>query len=137
MISVLAFPVVFLLNLEPVVRQIVATLSFAFAGYATIVILFGPKVLALVYYRTDLDGIEKGNKVSPEGELAKASSSRPVIQGSTALNKMTSDQRVAFIKKQMEEWGVLLMKEIETNTSNDKKDLNTNNGSNNNVEIPQ
>jgi hypothetical protein len=123
MISVLAFPVVFLLNLEPVMQQIIASLSFAFAGYATIIILFGPKMLTLVYHKSDLGGnlmdTAKKGQIIPEGDAAATTlSSGAFVSSAAALGKVRKDDRLAFIKKQMEEWGALMMKEIDGNATN-------------------
>jgi hypothetical protein len=121
MISVLAFPVVFLLNLEPVMQQIIASLSFAFAGYATIIILFGLKMLTLVYHKSDLGGnlmdTAKKGQIVPSGVEATQSVGA-FVSSAAALGKVKKDERVAYIKKQMEEWGALTMKEIEDHCTN-------------------
>jgi hypothetical protein len=126
MISILAFPVVFLLNLPPATQQLIASMSFAFAGYLTTIIIFGPKMLSLVYYREDLgSNLEiqrKANyKINPEGHANGGSQSMitgTFVQSTVALKKMSHDQRVAFCKQQVAEWEAVLMQQIEMNTSN-------------------
>jgi hypothetical protein len=119
MISVLVFPVVFLLNLDPVVQQVIASVNFAFAGYGTIIILFGPKIFALVFSKSDEDASkpevkQQKSKISPEVDATKATATCPLTKAAANLDKVVNPlERVAYIKKQMEEWGVLLMKEID------------------------
>jgi hypothetical protein len=117
---------VFLLNLDPVIQQIIASVSFAFAGYATIIILFGPKILALAILNTDLKKGDNQNVVKRAAiipDTATGKSSQPTAAPAAFiqtpdLSSMTSEKRVEVIKKQMKELEALLMKEIDV-VSND------------------
>jgi hypothetical protein len=136
MISLLVFPVVFLLNLPPATQQLIASVSFAFAGYLTTGIIFGPKMLSLVYYGEDLGSNmevqhKANNKIAPEGAAAGFNQiTGTFVRSTVAMKKMSHDQRVVLCRQQVAEWEALLMHQIEMNTTDSNgKALQSNPGS--------
>ena len=129
MICVMVFPIIFLLNLDPAVNQLIASLAFAVADVASISILFGPKVLTLVA-GADLDGLDikkKSPKVAiddggeDDGKLEKKSGRMgpgEVAKGQKGdlryadgdIHKIKNlDERANICRQQVDKWRAMLV----------------------------
>jgi len=118
MLVILVFPIIFLLGLEPVVNQIIASLSFAIGNIVAIGLLFGPKALIVVNGDDiDLNGkkVQKGRSgkiaattvdIDPEAHETEPKFAN-VKEAFKAIKNL--DQRARMCREQMTQWEKLLM----------------------------
>jgi hypothetical protein len=120
------FPIIFLLNLDPAVNQLIASLSFAFADIAAMAILFVPKVFTLLD-GADLDGLDIKKKspkiaiddVQDNARVEKKRSfkgnpgqvaSGDLLFAESILHKVKDlDERAFICRQQIDQWRAKLV----------------------------
>jgi hypothetical protein len=96
-VSALVFPLVFLIDMNPADRQLIASVSIAIVTMASLGIMFWPKVLA-VYAGNDMNWSFVRERLSNESHLSRASG-HSANENSVSLN--TKAANVALSKYQM------------------------------------
>ncbi len=131
MLSALIFPIVFLLDLKPVVQQIVASIGFALAVLISMNALFLPKLLALLNDEdigNDLKVGKKGPRFAGDANIhptetddhdkAKNKQEGVAFVASTqVLKDKTPDEKAEFIQEQILQWRAILMKTMEQSST--------------------
>jgi hypothetical protein len=79
LVCIMVFPIVFLLNLAPMIQQLIASLAFGLCTISTLAILFGPKIYTLWIENDDLHLHSKKNDGS--GRNGGSQKAKPVAGG--------------------------------------------------------
>ena len=128
MISILVFPIVFLMDFKPPVQQFVASSGIGLASLITIVVVFAPK-FSILYYGKDVDanfGFKMQtpkskfhkNKVAASGGQGEGTPDVSVSSGlnvrATVLQLVkgkTGEERQMYIMQQIHEWQRALLQQ--------------------------
>ncbi len=117
MVACLVFPVVFLLQLPPLVQEIISTVGFFVAAEASLNALFMPKMYSL-YCGHDIDKnleIKRSSTKTSGSDIvhpnlpANANHSAAIMAGSAALKNLSTEQRIEVCQLQLEHWKALQM----------------------------
>jgi len=128
MLSSLAFPVVFLLDLPPVVQQLTAAISYAVAAFVTLNAIFLPKAISLLKGDVVDENLgvgrrkkKKGEPIFPEAVAThQPTSSSSLVNSSVAaaaealapekiLRKLSADDRMLLCRQQVALWQKKMM----------------------------
>mmetsp|Transcript_14546 Transcript_14546/g.13148 ORF Transcript_14546/g.13148 Transcript_14546/m.13148 type:complete len:162 (-) Transcript_14546:263-748(-) len=131
MLSVLVFPIVFLLGLEPNVYQIIASLSFGVAAVVTVNTIFLPKAISILSNKTavkinlkhakkhkivvpvatDVDLGGNGMSQSTSGVFNNTSVTQDNLFdiSKAILAKMQPEERIRFCYENISKWQAMLL----------------------------
>ncbi len=114
MVACLVFPVVFLLQLPPLVCELISSVGFFVAAMASLNALFTPKFYAL-YSGQDIDKNLEIKKAAPTTQSvhpnlpSKVKYDETIVAGKMALKGLSTDQRLEICQMQMDQWRQLQM----------------------------
>ena len=135
-LSALIFPIIFLLNMPALTRQLIAAIGFTVSAIVTISILFIPKVLKFIDNNEKNEDIAKRDsrsaKINPEAAVgglvitSKANkaatmieSDKAIVNSEAALKGLSMDDKARVCIDQISKWqGTLLrLSELDTRTN--------------------
>jgi 7 transmembrane sweet-taste receptor of 3 GCPR len=108
-ISILVLPIVYFLSLSPVATETIAGLAFSICQFATLVILFLPKVLSL-FNGDEVDTKLKVQASSPKILGEQTSSSNVLLKAChEALMGKSLDEKYVVVQEQLHYWKTMLV----------------------------
>ena len=127
MVSILVFPIVFLISLSVATQDVIIACGFALSTIFAFFVMFGPKAFALLFGKAEGTAIKSTSSAAihptyvPTTEVDKVNAVReksgklklpagPIVVASKALHGLTDDAKVALINEQMNGWRALLLK---------------------------
>jgi hypothetical protein len=115
MISILVFPIIFLISLTVNIQIVIVGLAFALCAISAFLVMFAPKTYTLLFgtaigHAKVTSTVEAVSGSGAAAQPSHTASSGPLAAAGRAMHGLSEDAKAAFITEQVHQWQALLLK---------------------------